>query len=197
MKYELYCKFCNKLFYVICKSWAKKRKFCSLSCSGKNRKGEKSATWNGGRIKDSLGYIRYYAPSHPFTNGKYILEHRLIMEKKLGRYLKKDEHIHHINGIKNDNRIENLELLSASEHRQRHPIDKQILKERMKFALKFRHPIRYTKEQMQEKRKMWCRRWRLKNPEKMKQSIFNWRKNNKEKYKAIYTAYNKSIRLSK
>lgn len=50
-------------------------------------------------------------PDHPFATGKkYVFEHRLVMEQVLGRYLRPDERIHHVNGVKNDNRPENLEL---------------------------------------------------------------------------------------
>ncbi len=59
------------------------------------------------------GYVMVFAKDHPRTNGrkiKYLFEHILVMEKYLGRYLLPDENVHHINGVKNDNRIENLEL---------------------------------------------------------------------------------------
>lgn len=79
-------------------------------------KGEKSHLWKGGKIKAKSGYIYAYSPDHPnATKGPkgYIFEHRLVMENKLGRYLIKGEVVHHINGNKTDNRIENLMLFSS------------------------------------------------------------------------------------
>ena len=83
----------------------------------KRLKGEKSSGWKGGRIKNSCGYIIIYKPNHPFATKKgYVPEHRLIMEKHLGRYLTPKEVVHHINEIRDDNRIENLELTNISKH---------------------------------------------------------------------------------
>ena len=81
---------------------------------GQWSKGNKSA-WKGGRSITKDGYIMIYKPKHPFCikNG-YILEHRLVMEKKLGRYLKKEENIHHIDGNIQNNNINNLCLLRSN-----------------------------------------------------------------------------------
>lgn len=69
------------------------------------------------KIRIFDGYILVYLPNHPRAIKKgYIFEHRFVMESKLGRYLFPDEVVHHINGIKTDNRIENLELYTNSKH---------------------------------------------------------------------------------
>lgn len=101
------------------------RRTCSEIMKGKlnplyGRVGKQSHMWKGGKIKDKCGYIRAYSPSHPRCIGKkYVLEHRLVMEKKVGRYLFPWETVHHINGIKDDNRIGNLELLPSRRHNAR------------------------------------------------------------------------------
>lgn len=89
---------------------------------GVHNYGEKAPGWKGGRTKPSKGYIRIHMPEHPFASKQgYIAEHRLIMEKILGRYLKPEEIPHHINGIRDDNRPENLMLISGRNlHNQIH-----------------------------------------------------------------------------
>ena len=87
-------------------------------------RGELHPQWKGGRIKRKDGYILAPAYGHPKAhpnNNKY-LEHRLVMEKYLGRYLEPTEIVHHLNGIRDDNRIENLSLMSSKKtHGRIHP----------------------------------------------------------------------------
>jgi len=90
--------------------------------------GNKHPNWQGGRYKESNGYFYIHIPNHPFCNSHgYYPEHRLILEKKLGRYLKPNEVAHHINGIIDDNRPKNLECLpNISEHFRLHKRYKQL-----------------------------------------------------------------------
>lgn len=76
-----------------------------------SRTGEDNPKWKGGFRLHDKGYILKLVKGHPFASSQgFVYEHRLVMEKKLGRYLEKTEVVHHLNGIKNDNRPENLEL---------------------------------------------------------------------------------------
>lgn len=69
-----------------------------------------------GRVPASQGYVLIYAPDHPRANLKrpYVLEHRLVMEAHLGRYLLPGEVVHHKNRKRDDNRLENLELFTSN-----------------------------------------------------------------------------------
>jgi len=90
--------------------------YCSRQCLALGHK-KHPPNWKGGRFKCRDGYINIWAPDHPHTKtNQYILEHRLIVEENIGRYLGKDELVHHINGIRDDNRIENLIILTRKNH---------------------------------------------------------------------------------
>lgn len=83
-----------------------------------NQKEENNNNWRGGKVTLKGGYIGIRCVGHPKASkkGHYVSEHRLIMEKHLGRYLKENETVHHINRIKDDNRIENLMLVDKKKH---------------------------------------------------------------------------------
>jgi hypothetical protein len=101
------------------------RRFCSHKCghAGKTyAKGERHGSWRGGRTVDPSGYVRVRMPDdHPFVEMRlahgYVQEHRLVMAESLGRALRPDESVHHKNGDRADNRIENLELRSGQHGR--------------------------------------------------------------------------------
>lgn len=78
--------------------------------------------WKGGTYMHSDGYVYEYAPTHPAAASAkgYVLQHRLVMERVLGRYLTPRELVHHINEVKTDNRPENLELMDRSAHMSHH-----------------------------------------------------------------------------
>lgn len=79
------------------------------------------------RIIGENGYVMIYMPEHPHSSSGYILEHRLVMEKYLDRFLKPEEAVHHINDIRDDNRIENLILFAnGGDHSKFHGVLRQV-----------------------------------------------------------------------
>ena len=66
------------------------------------------------------GYVLIYLPDHPLATNGYVKEHRLVAAQEWGIDAVKDMHVHHKNGDRASNKIENLELLSKSEHSRLH-----------------------------------------------------------------------------
>ncbi|MDP6769564.1 MAG: HNH endonuclease [Anaerolineales bacterium] len=89
-------------------------------------KGINNPNFSGGKYIDDKGYVRVLRPEHPRDICGYVYEHRLVMEKNLGRYLESWETVHHINEIKEDNRLENLYLCTAAEHTAVHSEGRHI-----------------------------------------------------------------------
>ena len=155
--FKLICEICEKEVDIPI-GQIKTRKYCSMKCSNLSKKGNKYAKgkipWNKNKpcpeetkekIRNSLlgeksprfigrlkhqGYILIYSPNHPFCDRHgYSKEHRLILEKHLGRYLEPTEIVHHINHIRDDNRLENLMLLnSIKDHSKFHPPSEETRK---------------------------------------------------------------------
>jgi len=114
-RYGLFiCDNCWKEIEKILKDWVK-AKWCSHNCYKVNRK----MRWP---YKEKIminKYIYVYNPTHPntiWTRKLYIAKHRLIMEQYLWRYLTDNEIVHHLNEDTLDNRLENLEIMTNSEH---------------------------------------------------------------------------------
>ena len=116
----------------------KKRSEAHCKNLSRSRKGKclgsENGRWIGGRITSRPdGYVMVTQKDHPKANkAGYVLEHRLVMENKLGRILGPSEVVHHKNGIPNDNRIENLEILSRPAHAKEHGLAKLGEKTRFK-----------------------------------------------------------------
>jgi len=86
------------------------------------RRGIMADNWRGGKFK-SNGYWIVYYPDHPFANSQgsgYVRHNRIVMEKYLGRYLDQFEVVHHCNQKRDDDQIENLELMTNSSHLSLH-----------------------------------------------------------------------------
>lgn len=112
------CELCKKERWVIIRKGKPSKRVC-LSCSRKNRIGSDCNAWKGGRRKSGKGYVAIWVKKNDFfypmaDKRGYIREHRLVMAKHLNRCLLQWEVVHHRNGIKTDNRIENLQLIGCA-----------------------------------------------------------------------------------
>jgi len=91
--------------------------------------------------RNPKNYIAIYKPNHPNSNQRgFILEHRFVMSEHLGRALYKDENVHHINGDRHDNRIENLELWSSAQPKG------QRIEDKLQWAIMILRRYAYSQE---------------------------------------------------
>lgn len=121
-----------------------------IRCASKETspKGKNHPLWKGGKIHSKQGYIyinKYTVPNwnkwkSMATHDFYILEHRLVMAQSLKRPLASKEIVHHLNGIKDDNRLENLLLVTRQSH----------AKEEVKILNYYRNHIRKLEKQIKE-----------------------------------------------
>ena len=146
------CEICGKEYHL--KPYRIKRAqhlYCSIECRAEAQKqlmrgsgnhqfglrGDKNSTWKGGTMISNYGYRYVQQIGHPFARKRmqYVFEHRLVAEKYLltdensveidgKRYLSPEYVVHHKNGNRLDNRVENLEVMTKQEHQSLHNIER-------------------------------------------------------------------------
>ena len=120
----------NKLIWSACETCGKERwralvngKPKNTSCHRCSQIGSNNSRWTGGKQRHNKGYITvklqpddfFFSMTHQYG---YVMEHRLVIAKHIGRCLHSWEIVHHRNGIKDDNRLENIQLVSELGHQQ-------------------------------------------------------------------------------
>lgn len=123
------CILCGKERWVMLKQGNPK----NLRCKSCANRGQENPNWKGRGNHDGRGYVRIFLRSNDFfysmaTKRGYITGHRLVMAKHLGRCLHPWEIVHHRNGIKDDNRIENLEIITYGIHHAITELKKKVAK---------------------------------------------------------------------
>lgn len=122
----LSCPVCNKPHYRKLSEIRKGIRCCSKRCAYQsenyrtNRLAEKHPSWKGGRTHSGGGYILVRVRPNSKSSSVQVQEHRLVMAKHLNRELSPSEIVHHKNGNRTDNRIQNLVLMTRSAHLKHH-----------------------------------------------------------------------------
>jgi len=121
-KVKKVCEWCHKSFLIV-QHRSTNRRFCNRKCMARWVAATRKST--KGYCITAKGYKLLYKPGHPTASkAGYIAEHRIVMEEHLGRLLTKNEIVHHLDGNKQNNVIENLQLMEKRHH------DAQTLKGR-------------------------------------------------------------------
>ncbi len=125
------CIVCGRVRWVMMVRGQPENKQC-VSCASRSRRGNRAGAWKGGKIKTRQGYTQILLPLDDFffsmTNKDgYVMEHRLVMAKSLGRNLHRWEIVHHKNSVRSDNRLGNLQLVTDDRHSQITILENRIL----------------------------------------------------------------------
>lgn len=105
----------------------REQKFCDNACKSAHQATQSLAKFNAGELlerSDKRGYVSVYMPTLLKGKKGNRLKHRMVMEQHIGRSLLTEETVHHVNGIRSDNRLENLELFSSRHGPGQRVIDK-------------------------------------------------------------------------
>ncbi len=121
------CQLCKRPYQLRASDLKKGQRFCGKRCGQYShvyrtlppQDGENNGNWKGGRTLHSKGYV-YITADHPRAHNGYVLEHILVAEQKLGRFLEEGETVHHINGKKWDNRPSNIEVFESPGAHSKH-----------------------------------------------------------------------------
>ena len=148
------CIDCGRERWVQCLGGRAVSRRCMHCCNS----GSRSSSWKGGKRKASLGYRLILLKETDFfypmaqSNG-YILEHRLVMARHLRRHLHSWEIVHHKNHIRDDNRIENLQLVSGDKHLQFGVMERKV-KHLEKKVMELKEQLREAKDGRKERRQV-------------------------------------------
>lgn len=121
------CQICHRKKEITLSHYKRNARCCSRTCHfiyqslREYKKDKEHHCFKTGEVKTKRGYIMILRHSHPFRDkNNRVGKHRLIIERKIGRYLKKNEVVHHKNQNPSDNRLKNLQLMTKSEHTKLH-----------------------------------------------------------------------------